>query len=242
MSPNGVRSHALTEAVVIVASILLAFLVQAGWEYRQERAAEAEYLAAIRDEIERNLEALAGNVRVASNRDSALHRAEALLRSGLHADSASVFVASLATGARSGGPPRIATAVFDELTSTGRIIVIRDLSLRRAILELYARSDMHFQRMARNAEQVDTRLFAEVSRHLPSGTLSRGSNPLELSLDLSSLAPPELRDLAVELASDPVVLEELRAQSVLQVDETFYRDQYREALLEARSLLDAVTP
>jgi hypothetical protein len=232
----------LTEAAVIVFSILLAFLVQAGWEYRQERAAEAEYLAAIRDEIERNLEALAGNVRVASSRNSALQHAEALLRSGLHQDSASVFIGSLATGARSGGPPRIATAVFDELTSTGRIVVIRDLSLRRAILELYARSDMHFRRMARNAEQIDTRLFAEVSRHLPSGTFSRGSNPLEFSLDLSSLAPSEIRDLAAALASDPAVLEELRAQSVLQADEEFYRDQYREALLEARGLLETVTP
>ena len=103
MSATGVRSRTLTEAAVIVSSILLAFLVQAGWEYRQERAAEAEYVAAIKDEIERNLESLAGNVRVASNRDSTLHRAEELLRSGLHQDSASVFIRDLATGARSGG-------------------------------------------------------------------------------------------------------------------------------------------
>ena len=65
----------------------------------------------------------------------------------------------------------MATAVFDELTSTGRIVIIEDLGLRREILELYARIEVNFQRMAR--DEIDTRMYSVVARYIPSGVVGQ---------------------------------------------------------------------
>ena len=193
--PETIRwSRILLEGVVIVGSILLAFGIQAWWDQRQERIAEAEYLAAVRDEIERNLDALDGNIRVAQIAYDALQRAERLLETGVYRDSAAVFLSSVLRGARSGGAPRVATAVFDELTSTGRIVIIEDLDLRREILELYARIEVNFQRMARNSDEIDTRMYSVVARHIPSGVVGRGPAPLDFPLNTSSLSDQDFRN------------------------------------------------
>jgi len=56
------RKRMLTEAALIVGSILLAFAIDAGWDWRQERAEERELLAALHTEYTTNMER-AGYVR-----------------------------------------------------------------------------------------------------------------------------------------------------------------------------------
>jgi len=236
LSNNSRWSRVLFEGVMIVTSILLAFLIQAWWENRQDRVAESAYLVAIRDEIDRNLAALDGNVRVSELRDRDLSLAADLMARGVPADSSDIFLRSLVGGARSGGPPRIATAVFDELASTGRIILIQDVEVRRAVLELYAVIDVTFERMARNSAQVESRLFAEVARHLPAGSYSRGADPSQFDLDLSKVSPDEIRGVVQSLVTDEGLRAELRAEALVRADEASYRDRYREALEEAQIL------
>jgi hypothetical protein len=241
--PENIRwSRILLEGIVIVGSILLAFGIQAWWDQRQERIAEAEYLAAVRDEIERNLDALDGNIRVAQICYDALQRAESLLETGFYRDSAAVFLSSVLTGAHSGGAPRVATAVFDELTSTGRIVIIEDLDLRREILELYARIEVNFQRMARSSDLIDTRMYSVVARYIPSGVVGRGPAPWDWPLNISALSDQDLRNIAESIAADGALPNEMRAEFLKREEEKYYRANYLAALLEARMLLEAHMP
>ena len=222
-------SRVLLEGVVIVGSILLAFGIQAWWDQRQERHAETEYITAIRDEIERNLEALDGNIWVAQITHDALQRVETLIETGAYRDSATVFISNALRGAQSGGAPRVATAVFDELTSTGRIVIIEDLDLRRQVLELYARIQVNFERMARNSDEIDARMYSVVARHIPSGIVERGPAPMDYPLDTSALSSEDLRDIAESIAADPALPSEMRAEFLKREDQKFYRANYQAA-------------
>ena len=231
-------SRVMLDGVVIVGSILLAFGIQTWWDQRQERVAEAEYLVAIRDEVDRNLEALAGNIRVAQITHDALQRAERLLETGLYRDSAVVFLSSVLVGARSGSPPRVATAVFNELTSTGRIVIIEGLDLRREVLELYARVEVTFERMARHSVKIDARMYSLIARHIPSGIVGRGPAPVDFPLDTSRLSDQDLWDIAESIAADPALPGEMRAEFLKREDQRYYRATYQAVLLEARTLLE----
>lgn len=71
------------ESVAIVSSILLAFTIDAYWDGRQERRQEAEYLAAIIDEIDRNIDSVPGNRGVLDRSYADLLEARDLLRAGI---------------------------------------------------------------------------------------------------------------------------------------------------------------
>lgn len=241
--PAAIRwSRVVVEGIVIVTSIVLAFGVQAWWEYRQDRVAEAEYLAAIRDELLLNLSGLEGNTGITETADEALTRADRILEKGQDRDSALVFVSSLLIGAQI-GPPRVATSVFDELTSTGRIVVIRDLGLRRAMLEHYARTATTLDRMARSRERYNPRLASVVARHLPYGVLvGRGPRVLDFQFEASDLNDQALKAAAQSLATDPALVDEMQAESAMHVDQVFYLAQYHADLLEALQMLEAWSP
>ena len=225
------------EGFAIVVSILLAFGIQAWWDARQERVAEAEYLAAIHDEIERNLSGLEGNIDVAAGRNAALERAAALLDSDLYVDSAKVFIESVVLGSLYSGPPRVSTAVFDELANTGRIVIIRDLDLRREILELYARTRIAYERMEDDSNQKGSRLEALVVRHVPPTAIRRGPMPNDYSVDPASLSPGELAAIAESIAEDPSLLGEMRAAFSDYRDSNIIRVRQHELLSEVRDLL-----
>jgi hypothetical protein len=231
----------LAEGGAIVVSILLAFGIQAWWEGVQERSSEAVYLTAILDEIDRNLSALDGNMNVAEAGHDALRQAQRLLDQGTYADSADVFVASLLRGARTGGPPRVATSVFDELTSTGRIVVIQDLNLRREILELYARTQITFERMDRSADQLGVRLYGTVARHVPPDIIERGPQPLDYSVSAAGAASVDLEGVARSIALDPVLPSEIRLAFMEYQDSGITRARYEGWLLEVRHLLEEHT-
>ena len=222
------------ESVVIVGSILLAFGLQAWWEERQERRAEVEYLSALLDETERNLDALAGNVRVWEQSYAALQRAESLVETGLYADSASIFIASLVRGSGSGGP-RVSTSVFDELTSSGRLVVIENLDIRRRVLELYAQIEVNLARSARASDAIDAGLYSLVARHLPSGLVQR-SGP-SISLDENSVGPQEMRSIAESIGSDASLASEIRAEIQERENQRLYTQTYQDRLELARDEL-----
>ncbi len=222
------------EGVVIVGSILLAFWIEAWWSDSQERVAEAEYLTAIQNEIEENLSAVAANMRVTEIGYQALQRAEDLLVGGGYADSASVFVLSLVRGSGSGGP-RISSAVFDELTSSGRIVVIEDLAIRRRVLRVYAQVDVNLERSARTRDEIDANLYSLIAGHLPSGLIQR-SGP-SISLDQSSVSAEELRAVAASIASEESLVSAIRSEIQERENQFSYRLTIQDRLETARDEL-----
>lgn len=120
----------LAEGAVIVVSILLAFAVDAWWDYRQERAREVAYLRELVVDLENTLADNAAFSRRAEPGDQAIAR---LVQSYYEAtppqpDSVAYWLSALKFWVTQ---PRLGT--LQTLVSTGDLALIRSDSLRTAI-------------------------------------------------------------------------------------------------------------
>ena len=117
-----------TEGLTILASILLAFGIDAWWDARNERRVEGQYLSALRVEFQRALREISGDLE-----DQEMLRSQ--LSYFIHQSSAppdSVrTILSFAAGANNIAPP---TSVMEEIVSSGRLQVIRSTAIREAIV------------------------------------------------------------------------------------------------------------
>ena len=125
------------------------------------------------------------------------------MESGLHADSAAIFIVSLVSGTLFGGP-QITTAVFDDASTSGGIVLIEDLELRRRILWLYARIEVIAMRWANATNEVDAQLYSVIARHLPSGLTQRSG--ADWRLDEGRFTPGQLRSIATAVGADESLL------------------------------------
>lgn len=217
------------ESVAIVGSILLAFSIDAWWDQRQERRLESEYLLAIVDEINRNLAAEVGNRTVWERSYSDLLNARTVLRSGSDIKDGSSFVKSLNRGLIY-GVPAISTAVFDDLSNSGRMVIIEDLQVRRLVTDLYAQIEAERTRFNRIEEAALANL---VSAHTPPG-LVRQVGP-EVSFDESSVSSEELRESARNLIADESLIGAINIELRRREQERAYLDRHVELLTSARS-------
>lgn len=218
----------LAEGVIIVVSILLAFGIDAWWDGRQDRRLEAEYLAAILGEVDRNLDALPGNRSVLERSYSDLLQARTLLRSGSYMDSPGTFIVSLNRGLIY-GVPSISTAVFDDLTNSGRMVLIRDLDMRRRIIGVYATIAAEVVRFARTD---DAALGSLVAAHTPPGLIHQVGP--EFSFDESQVAPEELLEAAQTLAAHESLPGALNAELRRREQERAFLDAHEQGLQRAR--------
>lgn len=117
------------EVIAIVFGILLAFLIDAWWDGRRDRAREHGYIVRLMGEFEASRRELETDLRV---RGDLLRGWSRLLRSPAPgADSTGPIIASV--GIRRFYTP--VHAVFDDLISSGGLNLIRSDTLRTAILE-----------------------------------------------------------------------------------------------------------
>jgi hypothetical protein len=121
------------EGAVIVASILLAFAVQAWWEGRQEQRQETEYLTALREELN---EGLARLPQTETAFRETLYAHEALV--GQFRETARAPTDSLTYWlSRLSWPPNFTppTAVLNDLVSSGGIQLIKADPIRLGVAE-----------------------------------------------------------------------------------------------------------
>jgi len=130
------------EAAAIVASILLAFAIQAWWEEQQEKRDEETYLTSLRRELIRGLDSVAEREGV---HKEVLDANVALINQIQDESRTSVeslhYMFSLLSRPTDLRLPR---AVFDDLVSSGGTQLIRSDDLRIA-LALYGRTLVRFQ-------------------------------------------------------------------------------------------------
>ncbi len=130
------------EAAAIVASILLAFAIQAWWEEQQEKRDEKTYLTSLRQELIRGLDSVAEHEGV---HKEVLDANVALINQIQDESRTSVeslhYMFSLLSRPTDLRLPR---AVFDDLVSSGGTQLIRSDDLRIA-LALYGRTLVRFQ-------------------------------------------------------------------------------------------------
>ena len=130
------------EAAAIVASILLAFAIQAWWEEQQEKRDEKTYLTSLRQELIRGLDSVAEREGV---HKEVLDANVALINQ--IQDESRTSVESLHHMFSLLSRPtdlRLPRAVFDDLVSSGGTQLIRSDDLRIA-LALYGRTLVRFQ-------------------------------------------------------------------------------------------------
>jgi hypothetical protein len=127
------------EAVVVVGSILLAFAIDAWWDYRGELRQEDEIVQALEAEFTLNREKLEQDIEGVREYTAAAQR---LLRAARSNAVEAQGVDSLGTDlwqSLSWRTANLSTANLDVIVSTGRLDLIRDAQLRSALAGWKAR-------------------------------------------------------------------------------------------------------
>lgn len=144
------------EGVAIVLSILLAFAIDAWWDARQERAEELQILEALREDFLANRAEAAGTIAVHERGGALIAAAHARMPSeaaALPPDSIGATLNALAQP-RTFDPVR---GTLDALIGSGRLDLIRDAELRRALtvfLNLVGDSEEDAAYMAEGSRRV----------------------------------------------------------------------------------------
>ena len=129
------------EAVAIVASILLAFAIDAWWDYRKDLITEVEILHNLKDEFTANHETLLQDVEYVSTYAQATQRLldayEGTTASRQSVDSLGVDL----WHSMSWRTSNLSTATLDSVISAGHLAVVTDQPLRTALAGWPARLD-----------------------------------------------------------------------------------------------------
>ena len=129
--------RALGEFIVIVVGVLAALAVDEWRDEREDRMIEAAYLARLQSDLERDIDTFAAEVSVMQKKAAFL---QALIDNSVErqfADNPRALMEAKVTSSFRGLPSTVRTS-FDELLSTGRLALIRDMSIRNAMSEYYA--------------------------------------------------------------------------------------------------------
>lgn len=160
------------EGVVIVASILLAFGIDAAWTGRGERAAEIAYYQLLDRDLTQTIEQLQDYVQYEEERAAAALQAYQALSGGPRPSDEELSIAlSVATQRRT---VDLIAPAYSDMTSTGNIRLLRDRLLRDEVIRFYEAAERDYDVIARNtALYVDGLLVAA----LYGPGLIRGSYP-----------------------------------------------------------------
>ena len=153
--------RAVAEFLIIVTGVLCALGVESVVTWAGERSQEREYLEALREEVLSDPDLLRRVSSVVQQGPFAWLRA---LDAGAHADTVRAIYELRRASFFQTLPP--ARGVFDELTSTGGLLLIRNIELRRALTAYYGFLE-HIQPLEDYMERTssfDSRL--EFVRHI----------------------------------------------------------------------------
>ena len=189
---SGLWSRLTLEGLVIVASILLAFALDAAWENRQEKQRQTEYLKVLEDEFEAAGLEMAEQVEDHERQMSAIDAILLDLEQGINIDNRAFF--SL-FGLYYFGP---AHPVFSDLANTSSVDVLEFGKLRNALFE-YGKSK-EFLSILYNREMAffHDQMEPYMARHLlyPTAYDPEGSKVPTISPDGSSMRnDPYFRNL-----------------------------------------------
>jgi hypothetical protein len=237
----------MLEGAVIVASILLAFAIDAWWDGQQDRARERDYLALLASDLRSTL---ANDQRFASTADTVLDPAMARLVRAYYEptlppadsvlawlyDAIQVLVVQ----------PRLGTA--ETLVSSGDLALIRSDSLRTAIRDYI--TDMTFfvgsQRRGADSFQAERRELSEVIslgqvRLAATPRATRDSSALASPLfefpagEIRELTPLDVRDVVRNPGVHAILIRMLEAKRL----NGFWRDQMRQRSKRLLQLVEA---
>jgi len=191
----------LVEGAVVVASILLAFAIDAWWAQRQERVLETHYLGRLASDLStgaaqlnQQLERLGNALPAARNLADGLDgQAESLTDDEL----LELFSVAARTGFIEANLDHVGT--YRELQTTGRLAVISDPELLQDLSEYYRGVDLLIQSLLELNQGASVR-FMQLT----------GRRPIEVQNDPTLLTTQVRRRLVSELRGSPDAVRELR--------------------------------
>jgi hypothetical protein len=156
--------RATFEFLIIVLSVLAAFAVENWKESRAEAVLEAEYVQRLLSDVALDIEQLQFTLRLAENKIIGLREVRTW-KSG--SQSSENLVKNLRRSIALGWSlPRLNTATFEDLNSTGRLGLINDTDLRRAILDYYRNMSNARERLERRMTPFPTYVYSIVAPEL----------------------------------------------------------------------------
>ena len=194
----------MLEGVVIVASILLAFGIDAWWNGHQDRQAEEVYIGRIAADLTETRDQI---IRASERYEMVLEHGGAILPvlTGEHELPGDIvgFLASVLQASRI-TEPVVARSAYDDLISTGNLRVIRDATLRTALSQFYATVENALRPVDFVGDQTPYR--AVVRGLLPSDLqmIIRESCLEDAPLECKDSPPnPSLRSVAEAVVAEP---------------------------------------
>lgn len=208
---------------VIVLGVLTALTLESGWQHWRDVRDEDLYVQALRSEVIENIAVIDERVELAQRARAGLLRAAQRLSAGEWDGPTRDIELPLFLGAATGLFPEVSRVVLSELTSTGRVGLIRDDELRREIQRGYALLDANLARLETNTSRYGGGLLNLMAGY--------GLGP-------TSEESPWDREVALRnLAKDPFFDEEIR-RAVVRLDFAAGQLRFaREPMQDIRDLL-----
>lgn len=156
--------RAAFEFVIIVLGVLAAFAVENWKESRAEADLEAEYVERLLSDVALDLEQLQFTLGLAEEKIVGLREVRAWKSDS---DSSENLIKNLRPSTSLGWSlPRLNTATFEDLNSTGRLGLINDINLRRAILDYYRNLSNARERLERRMTPFPTYVYSIMAPEL----------------------------------------------------------------------------
>jgi len=194
------------EGLVIVASILLAFAIDAWWAQRQDRILERQYLSRLSEDLRLGTRQLDNQLDRLGNAMDASRALAAALDEGLQSTTDSVLLSQYSVAARTGFVEANLdhAGTYRELQATGRLAIVSDADLRNDLTTYYRNIELLIQSLLELNQGANVRYMQLTGRR-----------PVEVQDDSSLLTTQGRRRLLAELRSDPDVFRELRQFSAM---------------------------
>ncbi len=203
--------RATAEFFVVVVGVFVALLLENWWSAQQERALEAVYIEALYLEAQSHITALNDNWNANGTKRASLEEAARLLDGPFVPEKTRELVHGLLQGSGIAVVPELSDEVFSDLQSSGRLHLIRNDELRRAVIQQYSAIPPLLQRAERWAEAVGSDLHAFISRRTPFGVV-RQSGPY-LEIVWGDIGEEQIREIGAEIHSAGEVRGYVNAQA-----------------------------
>jgi hypothetical protein len=222
---------------LIVVGVLVALAADGWLDRRQEKDLEQQYLAALHDALEADTTALAAGIRFSSRRSSAVR-----IVLGTVAGDERPRAAEFILGVHMGGQfqmPATEVAVFEELLSSGRFLLLEDPELRRKLLSYYRGVDHPVNERWRNTiwyryRPVAARVLSPEAQAWASAVLYDGRDSKSVPPEIASEHERTLTLLTQEHGIEGL-LQEVASAGGAQVDVWTFR---KERAVELLDLID----
>jgi hypothetical protein len=217
--------RAIGEFVIIVMGVLAALAVDEWRGDYNDRKTEVDYLARLRVDVGRDIERFSSEIELLEKKAGFLQSLlDKTVESQFSENPRALMEAKVYSSFR--GLPDSVSTTFDELKSTGRLALIRDLEIRNAMSEYYS----GYASTSAQVNQMQTGDYSRLILGLVSGEIAR-----EWRLSGSISKPDEFLQSLMLLQEHPDLLMAANIEITYGTALQFYVIQFRD---QARHLLD----